>query len=616
VIAYLRLFSSSEIDEYVRKASGEQAKHVLTKIRETYNLAELSQRPLLLEMIVRSMDRLTAEEISTADLYRVFTDAWICRDRWRDVMKPNEKTRFVTALARTLWTAEKTTIHYQKLQEYIGAELGDLIQDPQGLCEIDAEIRTASFLTRDDVGNYGFAHSSYAEYFLARYLADQIAQDNYKSLAVRRLSNEVIDFLLNIVDRRRLEPQVVTLLRKEYQPLLSENALLVLYRLRRNLLVQEGMAGSSGSAALRVEMPRGMQLGGARLAQAVLEGAAMVGVRLDGADLRQVVATNADLSRACLKGALLSKAELGGVRLCDTDASGCSFAEANLQGADVEGCDFGGADLSGCVLLVENLQRASYKDVTAKGVVLPAGTTADVFAFAERFDQEAREKALLSVYKAVRRMPSRRLELAPDDVASEVALLLLSRPAELARFQMLGPAAKHQFILALAERATGTADRRPAVFESVDKPMRTLSAEAQEQGTVRADFDLYEILARGAWAEGRDKTALVDEEEPGGPECMDGAEREARAQGPQWEPVEPDEELYQRLMEALKAALSARAFRMLIERHVENRSIAEISASEGLTELATARQLAKAREIARGALTRSGITLKRTASAG
>ncbi|HEY6249629.1 MAG TPA: NACHT domain-containing protein, partial [Candidatus Angelobacter sp.] len=109
-IAYLQSFTLRQIEEYLSKACGNAASDVLKKIQKIYNLAELSQRPLLLEMIVKSVDRLTTTEIDSAQLYEVFTNAWVHRDRWRDVMRPEDKLKFLTALARSLWEEEKTSI--------------------------------------------------------------------------------------------------------------------------------------------------------------------------------------------------------------------------------------------------------------------------------------------------------------------------------------------------------------------------------------------------------------------------------------------------------------------------------------------------------------------------
>lgn len=106
----MRPFTVSQVEEYVRKAHPKDAVSVLTKTHKIYNLRELSQRPLLLEMIVKSIDKLGSGDVNAADLYGVFTNAWIHRDRWRDLMRPEDKLKFLTALARSLWEQERTIV--------------------------------------------------------------------------------------------------------------------------------------------------------------------------------------------------------------------------------------------------------------------------------------------------------------------------------------------------------------------------------------------------------------------------------------------------------------------------------------------------------------------------
>jgi hypothetical protein len=211
-IAYLRPFGLTQIEEYVRRAKPGAADQALAKIRNTYNLMELSQRPMLLEMIVKSLDALTGKEINAATLYEVFTDAWIHRDQWRDVLPPESKLTFLKALAYNLWDADATTIHHEQLFNYLKQELAANIQDPQHLAEVDGEIRTASFLTRDDAGNYGFAHKSYAEFFFARHLAWEMKAGRFDCLHTRRIAPEVISFLKYMVDSQEVEVPLESIL--------------------------------------------------------------------------------------------------------------------------------------------------------------------------------------------------------------------------------------------------------------------------------------------------------------------------------------------------------------------------------------------------------------------
>ncbi|MEQ1870654.1 MAG: pentapeptide repeat-containing protein [Vicinamibacterales bacterium] len=347
-IAYLRPFTISQIEQYVRNARGRDHIEALEKIRRTYNLMELSQRPMLLEMIVKSIDKLDGGQINQATLYAVYTDAWIHRDLWRDVLAPAAKVQFLTELAQTLWDEDQQAIHHTRLFEQIRVSLAHQIHTPQQLVEFDGELRTASFLTRDAFGNYGFAHKSYAEYFLARRLADRLNAGDVSALKIRRLTPEVIGFLRCLCDVTSCERLLEGTLKSLYQPFVSENALLLLYGIRRSVLM-EGAGTSSG--ALSVPLPAGMKLDGARLDQVTLEGAVMMDSSLRDVNLDGAILANARFDGSVCEDATFTGADLRFASLKDTRLAGCKFPGAGLEGTDLSGAGGDGVDFSDAYLI-------------------------------------------------------------------------------------------------------------------------------------------------------------------------------------------------------------------------------------------------------------------------
>jgi RNA polymerase sigma factor (sigma-70 family) len=337
-VAYLRPFQLEEIEYYVSMARPEDSKEALRKIRSTYNLLELSQRPLLLEMIVKSLDKLGGQDINASTLYDVFTDAWIHRDRWRDVMSPESKLQFLMKLAVSLWREDLSVIHHSKLTEYLQRELVEEMGEPQRLLEIDNEVRTASFLTRDSLGNYGFAHKSYMEFFLARHFARGLAAGSDDVLAVARLSPEVVGFLVDMIDRNVACGICEEILRSSYRSKVSENALLLLYAIRLASL-------GSGSDAAKVELVNDANLNGAQLENVVLSRAVLVGARLQDASLRGGSLAGVDLRGSNLERASLERVDFSGADLRQSSLRASSLTGANLLQADfrdanVEGTDF------------------------------------------------------------------------------------------------------------------------------------------------------------------------------------------------------------------------------------------------------------------------------------
>jgi formylglycine-generating enzyme required for sulfatase activity len=182
-ILYLREFDEPKITEYLQKACGDEWWRDRETIRSVYNLEDLARRPVLLDMVVKSLPQLRERkgEVTAAGLYDVYTGFWIHRDDWRAIMTPAGKAAFTEELAWRLWTADRERLHYSELtdlaQELLRGEHfkpGAVSATTLSQADIEYaahEVRTAAFLTRDAAGNYGFAHRSFMEFFLARRLA-------------------------------------------------------------------------------------------------------------------------------------------------------------------------------------------------------------------------------------------------------------------------------------------------------------------------------------------------------------------------------------------------------------------------------------------------------------
>ncbi len=182
-ILYLREFDEPKIIEYLQRACGDEWEKDWETIRSIYNLWDLARRPVLLDMVVKSLPQLRERKgwVTTAGLYDVYTGFWIHRDDWRAIMTPAGKAAFTEELAWRLWSTDKERLHYSELtdlaQELLRGEHfkpGAVSATTLSQTDIEYaahEVRTAAFLTRDAAGNYGFAHRSFMEFFVARRLA-------------------------------------------------------------------------------------------------------------------------------------------------------------------------------------------------------------------------------------------------------------------------------------------------------------------------------------------------------------------------------------------------------------------------------------------------------------
>lgn len=370
-IAYLRPFEISQIEDYIERALPKDSKRAIRKIKKTYNLIELSHRAMLLEMIVKSITRLSDSEINPTTLYRVYTDAWIHRDHWRDVLSADEKISFLKSLANSLWQEEVQIIHHKTLEEYLHKDLSAQIQNNQQFLEIDNEIRTASFLTRDEYGNYGFAHKSYLEYFIALYMADQLNTGTTDVLHTKRISPEVITFLSNLVSLNKIEPLLEKNLCSEYKATLSENSLICLYGFRRITAINQQKSDVGKPIDLKVQLPSSVKLNGSKLNQIYLEGAILKNADFREANLSEAIFRKADLSNGIFYGANLEKADFRNCILKSSDMSSTHLIAINLENANLSECNFQNSNLTDAYLINTISENANFDNVISIRAALP-----------------------------------------------------------------------------------------------------------------------------------------------------------------------------------------------------------------------------------------------------
>lgn len=373
-IAYIRPFTASQIEEYVTRARPHDAKQSIGHMRQIYNLMELSQRPMLLDMIVKSIDRLEDAKINAAGLYQVFTSIWIGRDRWRDVLTPDRKLALLVSLALRLWASGAPGLHHIDLLEYLKDSEGRP-RELATLLEIDNEMRTASFLVRDALGQYGFAHKSYAEFFIARHLSAELEAGRLECLAVpRRVSPEIVGFLVELV---KLPDEVtkvlVDQLVEKYRPDVSENALLCLYGFRKMhaRLANVGHFTSPAAHSL-VVLPPGMQLEQANLESVILLGIQARSVNLRNAQLSGATLTGSDLTDGDLEGSNFVGAKLQRTLLVRARAARAVFAKSDLTGSVLEGADVSDADFSEAILVGSDRRDTHVEGANFSGAELGA----------------------------------------------------------------------------------------------------------------------------------------------------------------------------------------------------------------------------------------------------
>ena len=197
-IVYLEPFSPEQIREFVRRHHPDDSEAVMEKIGRLREVEDLATRPVLLEMILKTLPRLLKETgpLNLATLYETFTRLWLDDVAKGEALAPQDKLRFSQALALKLNRDDLPRIHYSALEEYVGDFFQKLLRSPADRFRFDQEIRVCDFLNRDAEGYYQFAHKSFMEFFVAQEVAAALLRGEASPC---KLNEAIVRFVHHLV---------------------------------------------------------------------------------------------------------------------------------------------------------------------------------------------------------------------------------------------------------------------------------------------------------------------------------------------------------------------------------------------------------------------------------
>ena len=201
-ICFLQYFDDIKIREYLNNALGEKAEEAMDMLNEKYKgLKDLATRPVLLAMIAQSYNEISKGEIipSAAGLYEAYIQKWADRDDEKINLTKEGKVTFAEQLAVKLWLENEDKIHYRDLSPLVNEHFKSKILAPADLEYAEHEVRASSFLTRDADGNYGFAHKSFMEFFIARKLVGEIITNQIADFGMSEITKEIADLMSDMV---------------------------------------------------------------------------------------------------------------------------------------------------------------------------------------------------------------------------------------------------------------------------------------------------------------------------------------------------------------------------------------------------------------------------------
>ena len=181
-------FTREQIEEYLSHVlNPNECAKIMSVVKESPKFEEVLSRPYLLRLSTELKDlRSAGKDLRMVSVYEQMVNLWILQDEGRHIIDPLEKPSVMAYVAWKLWRSGKyewTILKYQQwMREWIA------IHDPERYQNIDVnllnqDLQAVTFLSRDDMEKddnsvFRFAHTSFLEYFVARYLRDALVADD------------------------------------------------------------------------------------------------------------------------------------------------------------------------------------------------------------------------------------------------------------------------------------------------------------------------------------------------------------------------------------------------------------------------------------------------------
>jgi len=200
---YLLPWNEKQINEFLKKRVksikvGEKDwTYYRDTIHENPSLEDLSKRPVLLEMIIKTLPILVAKgtPLNRPNIFETYLLGELKRQKIKKGRKfiISEENRMILLqeLALDFIDNDIYTTTYVDAIKYIK----QIVKPPRDeLEECTREFLSCSFLNREG-DNYKFSHRSIMEYLAARALFTEINNDNLDKIARRKFPKEIIEFL-------------------------------------------------------------------------------------------------------------------------------------------------------------------------------------------------------------------------------------------------------------------------------------------------------------------------------------------------------------------------------------------------------------------------------------
>ncbi len=333
-------FDTEQIREYLEKRLGCDEKkidRIIELFQQVHNLKDLASRPYTLNLItefIPDIERLASDgsPVNTSTLYNTTVDNWLARDEGKHEFSTPHKKRLMKSLAAEIHKRNGVGMEADELDEWLDEWLyrNPVIKDAYERINretLKKDLRTATFIIREEENSFSFAHTSLQEFFLAGFIVDALSAMHFEpqELEMNMPSKETLDFVTDMLaaDERKSSKVIAALasiLESAYHISASELAFALWLKLHEH--------------GMRTPAPRTVHLEKADLGGWVIGNLNLSGAGFDEANLRGTSFRKTELSRTSFKRANLVNAEF-----LDCNASGADFSDTDSVAGTWRNCN-------------------------------------------------------------------------------------------------------------------------------------------------------------------------------------------------------------------------------------------------------------------------------------
>ncbi len=376
-----------QIENIVQRtfAKGADSRQVLHKISTTYDLNDLVTRPMLLGMVLETIEQLDPDaRVASADIYEAYLEHWLSHTRSGDpeAFTDDQKQIFAEALAEKLWRTGASSCSWQELRTSVLSLMSGLLVETPSETAFHEIQGGAFFVWEESAENqFRFAHKSFLEFFFARGLLSGLTERPAEVLDTRSLTAEVLDFVHELLRREGGDLRKSPAIRRLHQWLVDERGALAdsskplaetaeaaanAFRLLMGLAERTGESAGwipprADFRMVKLSKVRicHRDMSAVRLDDATLDGAHFVGVNLSRANLRRASLRAIRVEESNLQGLVANGADFTYAGVDDCDLENASLVEACLDQSAWTGCRWSGSDCAGAASMASDLPQSN-----------------------------------------------------------------------------------------------------------------------------------------------------------------------------------------------------------------------------------------------------------------